>query len=132
MQSAGSPSPCKLASRLLAVCRVQIPSFLQSHSKTTGFSTYDHIASQTAPSSKSLDSYCCRKTRHTVDSYPNSFRIAEHKLSACLQESNLLSRSVHQSEDDKQNRIVIGYLRFNATSPRTSKYIEFLYQTQSS
>jgi hypothetical protein len=35
-----------------------------------------------------------------ADSYPNFFRIAEHKLSTYLQESNLLSQSVHRSEND--------------------------------
>jgi hypothetical protein len=54
---------------------------LQPYSKTMGFDTYDHIASQTVPSSDPLHSYCCRKTQHMVDSYPNFFRIAEHRLS---------------------------------------------------
>jgi hypothetical protein len=38
-----------------------------------------------------------------VDSYPNFFPTIEHKLLAYLPESDLPSRSVHQSEDDKQN-----------------------------
>jgi hypothetical protein len=38
-----------------------------------------------------------------VDSYPNFFHTAEHKLLAYPQESNLLSRSAHRSEGDKQN-----------------------------
>jgi hypothetical protein len=38
-----------------------------------------------------------------VDSYPISFCIVEHKLSVYPQESELLSWSDHQSEDDKQN-----------------------------
>jgi hypothetical protein len=38
-----------------------------------------------------------------VDSYPNFFHIAEHKLSACLLKSDSLFQSDHQSEDDKQN-----------------------------
>jgi hypothetical protein len=38
-----------------------------------------------------------------ADSYPNFFDIAEHKLSACLLESNSLFLSDHRSEDDKQN-----------------------------
>jgi hypothetical protein len=42
--------------------------------------------------SNSLHSYYCRKTQHTVDSYPNFFRTTEHRLSAKPQESNLLSR----------------------------------------
>jgi hypothetical protein len=29
-----------------------------------------------------LDDYCCRRVRRTVDSYPNSFHIVVHKLSA--------------------------------------------------
>jgi hypothetical protein len=38
-----------------------------------------------------------------IVSYPNIFRIAEHKLSVCLQESDLLSQCDHRFEDDKQN-----------------------------
>jgi hypothetical protein len=38
-----------------------------------------------------------------IDSYPNSFHIAEDKLLACLLESNLLSQFDHQSEGAKQN-----------------------------
>jgi hypothetical protein len=38
-----------------------------------------------------------------IDSYPNSFHIAEHKLSASVQEFDLLSRSDHRSMNDKQN-----------------------------
>jgi hypothetical protein len=38
-----------------------------------------------------------------ADYYPNFFHIVEHKLSACFLESNLLSRSDHQFEHDKQN-----------------------------
>jgi hypothetical protein len=38
-----------------------------------------------------------------VDSYLNSFRTAQHRLSAYPQESNLLSESIHRFEDDKQN-----------------------------
>jgi hypothetical protein len=38
-----------------------------------------------------------------VDSYTNFFHTIKHKLSAYPQESDLLSRSVHQSEGDKQN-----------------------------
>jgi hypothetical protein len=38
-----------------------------------------------------------------VDSYPNFFHIIEHKLSACLLESDSPSRSNHRSENDKQN-----------------------------
>jgi hypothetical protein len=38
-----------------------------------------------------------------TDSYPNFFHTTEHKLSAYLQESDLLSQSDHQSKDDKQN-----------------------------
>jgi hypothetical protein len=38
-----------------------------------------------------------------TDSYPNFFYIVEHKLSACLPESDLLFRFDHRSEDDKQN-----------------------------
>jgi hypothetical protein len=34
---------------------------LQSHSRTTGFSTYDHISSRTMPSLNSLDRYCYRR-----------------------------------------------------------------------
>jgi hypothetical protein len=58
------------------------PLVLQPNTKTMGFDTYDHIASQMVPSSNSLYSYCCRKNRHTVDSYPNFFCNAEHRLSA--------------------------------------------------
>jgi hypothetical protein len=65
------------------------------------FSTYDHIASQMAPSSNSLDSYCCKRTWHMTDSYPNFFRIVRHKLLAYLLEFDLLSRSDHQSKGDK-------------------------------
>jgi hypothetical protein len=83
-QLTGSLTPCELASRPLAKCRVQKPSVPQSHSKTMGFGTYDHIASQMAPSSNSLDNYCYRRTRHMVDSYPNLFCTIEHKLSTCL------------------------------------------------
>jgi hypothetical protein len=38
-----------------------------------------------------------------TDSYPNSFYIVEHKLSACLPESGLPFWSNYRSEDDKQN-----------------------------
>jgi hypothetical protein len=38
-----------------------------------------------------------------TDSYPNFIHIAEHKLSACLLESDSLFRNDHRSEDDKQN-----------------------------
>jgi hypothetical protein len=38
-----------------------------------------------------------------TDSYPNFFHMTDHKLSACLLESNLLFRSDHQSDDAKQN-----------------------------
>jgi hypothetical protein len=38
-----------------------------------------------------------------VDSYPNFFHIAEHKLSACLVEFDSLFQSDHQSKYDKQN-----------------------------
>jgi hypothetical protein len=55
------------------------------------------------PSSDSLDNYYCMRTWHMVDSYPNSFHIAEHKLSAYPQEPDLLPRSNDQSEDDKSN-----------------------------
>jgi hypothetical protein len=75
---AGCPYPFKLASRHLVECWDQKSSILQFHSKITGFGIYDHIASQTAPSSNALDNYCCRRTRHTTDSYPNFFHIAEH------------------------------------------------------
>jgi hypothetical protein len=64
-----------------------------------GFDTYNYIAYQMAPSSNFLDSYYCRRTRHTADSYPNIFYIAEHKLSACHPESGLPFRSNHRSED---------------------------------
>jgi hypothetical protein len=37
-----------------------------------------------------------------TNSYPNSFCIVGHKLLAYLQESDLPSRSVHRSEDDKK------------------------------
>jgi hypothetical protein len=53
---------------------------LQPYSKIRGSNTYDHIASQTVLSSNSLHSYYCQKTRHTVDSYPNFFRTAKHRL----------------------------------------------------
>jgi hypothetical protein len=62
----------------------------------------DHIASQTVSSSNSLDSYCLSRTRHMIDSYPNSFRIAKHMLSTYPRESDLLSRSIRQSEGDKE------------------------------
>jgi hypothetical protein len=39
--------------------------------------TFNHIASQTAPSSNSLDNYYCRRTRHNTDFSPNSFRTTE-------------------------------------------------------
>jgi hypothetical protein len=38
-----------------------------------------------------------------TDSYLKLFHTVEHKLSASLSESDLLSRSDHQSGDDKQN-----------------------------
>jgi hypothetical protein len=38
-----------------------------------------------------------------IDSYPNFFHIAEHKLSTCPLESSLPFRSDYRSEDDKQN-----------------------------
>jgi hypothetical protein len=38
-----------------------------------------------------------------ADSYPNFFHTVELKLSACLLESDLLSQSNQQSDDDKQN-----------------------------
>jgi hypothetical protein len=82
VQSAGSLSPYELVSQLLAICRVQKPYVLQPHSKTMGSNTYYHIASQTVPSSNSLDIYCCRKTRRMVDSYSNFFCTIKHKLSA--------------------------------------------------
>jgi hypothetical protein len=56
-----------------------------------------------------------------VDSYSNFFCSVEHKLSTYPQESDLLSRSVHRYEDDKQNRTSNGYLWSRATIPRTSK-----------
>jgi hypothetical protein len=56
-----------------------------------------------------------------ADSYPNIIHIVEHKLSACLPESDLLSQSDQQSDDDKQNRSAIEYPRFHATSPKTLK-----------
>jgi hypothetical protein len=65
------------------------------------FDTYVHIASQMVTSSDSLDNYCCRRARHTTDSYPNFLYIAEHKLSVCLLESNSVFRSNHRSKDDK-------------------------------
>jgi hypothetical protein len=117
-QLAGSPKPYELASRLLAKCQDQKSSILQSNSKSTKFNIYDHIAYQTAPYSNPLDRYCCRRTRHMTDSYPNFFYIAEHKLLAYLLESDLLFWSNHQSEDDKQNWSVIGHPRFRATSPK--------------
>jgi hypothetical protein len=101
VQSASSLSPYELVSRLLAICRVQKPSILQSHSKTMAFGTYDLIASQTLPSSNSLDSYCCRRTQRTVDSYPNSFHTVEHELLAYPQGPDLLSQTVHRSVGDK-------------------------------
>jgi hypothetical protein len=82
VQSASSLSPYELVSRLLAICRVQKPSILQSHSKTMAFSTYDLIASQTLPSS-------------------NSFHTVEHELLAYPQGPDLLSQSVHRSVGDK-------------------------------
>jgi hypothetical protein len=36
-----------------------------------------------------------------VDSYPNFFHTAEHKLLAYPQGSDLLAQSVHRSEGDK-------------------------------
>jgi hypothetical protein len=38
-----------------------------------------------------------------ADSYPNFFHIEEHKLSACLLESDSLFWSDHRSKNDKQN-----------------------------
>jgi hypothetical protein len=38
-----------------------------------------------------------------VDSYPNFFHTTDHKLLIYPLESDLLSRSVHQSKGDKQN-----------------------------
>jgi hypothetical protein len=40
------------------------------------------------PSSNSLDNYCCRRTQHTTDSYPNFFHIVGHKLLAYPEESD--------------------------------------------
>jgi hypothetical protein len=56
-----------------------------------------------------------------TDSYPNFFCTAEHKVLAYSQEPDSPSRSIHRSEDDKQNKSSIGYLGFHATFPRTSK-----------
>jgi hypothetical protein len=94
---------------------------LQSHSKTMGFITYDHITSRRVLSSNSLDSYYCRRSRYTVDSFSNFFCSVEHKLSTYPQESDLLSQSVHRSADDKQNISSNGYPWSRATIPRTSK-----------
>jgi hypothetical protein len=55
--------------------------------KSIGFGAYAHIASQTVPSLNFVDSYCCRRTRCTVDSYSNFFHTTEHKLSAYPRES---------------------------------------------
>jgi hypothetical protein len=52
------------------------------------------------------------------DSYRNFFHIAEHKPSAYLLEFDSLFLSDHRSEDDKQNRNMIGYPRLHATSPK--------------
>jgi hypothetical protein len=71
--------------------------------------------------SNSLNSYCCRKTWHTANSYPNFFHIAEHNLSAYPQEPVLLSWFVHRSEGDKENLSSAEYARFHATSPRNLK-----------
>jgi hypothetical protein len=76
---------------------------LQPYSKTMGSNTYDHIASQTVPSSNSIHSYYCRKTHHTVYSYPNLFHTIEHRLSAYSWGSDLLARSVHRSKGNNKN-----------------------------
>jgi hypothetical protein len=102
-QSVGSLLLYELVSQLLAICQIQKPSVLQSHSKITGFDTYDHIVSRTLPSSNYFGSYCCRKTQRMIDSYPNFFCTIEHKLSTSSRESDLLSQFVHRSEGDKQN-----------------------------
>jgi hypothetical protein len=49
-QLAGSLSPYRLISRLSTKCQVQKLFALQSHSKTLVLDTYNHIASQMAPS----------------------------------------------------------------------------------
>jgi hypothetical protein len=74
----------------------------QSQSKTTGFGTYDRITSQTVPSSNYLGSYCCRRTHYTLDTYSNSFRIAEHRFSTYPRGSDSLSRSAHRSVSGTQ------------------------------
>ncbi len=68
-----------------------------------GSDTYDHIASQTVPSSDSLHSYCCQKTWHTVDSYPNFLDVSKHKLLAYLQEFGWLTQFDHPSVGDRLN-----------------------------
>jgi hypothetical protein len=82
VQSAGFLSPYELVSQHLAICWVQTPFILQSHSKIIGFDTYDHITSQTVPSSNSLGISYYGRTRSTVDSYSNFFHTVEHMLSA--------------------------------------------------
>jgi hypothetical protein len=66
-----------------------------------GFDIYVRMASPTVPSSDSLDNYCCRRTGHTTDSYPNFSDNAEHMLSEYLPESDSFFWFDHQSEDDK-------------------------------
>jgi hypothetical protein len=83
-QFVGSLLPYVLVSRLHVICRVQKSSVFRSYSKTTRFSTYDHISSQMVSSSNSLHIFP-RKTRHTVDSYHNFFCTAEHKLHVICQ-----------------------------------------------
>jgi hypothetical protein len=75
-------SPYKLVLRHLTKCWIQIFYVLPSYSKTMGFGTYDHIASQTVSPLNSIDNYFCRGTWRTVDSYPNLNCIVGHKLSA--------------------------------------------------
>jgi hypothetical protein len=77
---------------------VQKPNVHESHSKVAEFGTYDHITSQMVTSSNSLGSYYYRRTQHMINSYTYSFHIAEYKLSAYPEESDLLSWSIHQSE----------------------------------
>jgi hypothetical protein len=78
-QLTDSPLPYKLVSRPLAICRVQKSSIPQSHSKIVELGTYDHTASRTVPSSRFLDNYYCRRTRHMADSYPIFFCTTKHK-----------------------------------------------------
>src|SRR5438128_11924599 len=89
--------------RLPLESQVQIPDFLQSDSRTKVFCTCVHIGPQMVTSSNWLDSYCCMRTQHRVDSCPNFDHSSMHKLSAYPQESGSLFLFDNRSGGDTLN-----------------------------